>query len=82
MRYDVRTSSGDASYGLFDTQEAGESALRMVRRHDPNAQIISKPDWRDRALAAAEVVAPHMQAVGWSCPCCTAVDRALRGQQQ
>lgn len=53
--YNVR-SSPDASYGVFDTLEAAEHALRMVRRHDPDAQIIIKRDWRDRALTAeAEV---------------------------
>lgn len=32
--------------------------------------------WSD----VAAVVAPHIEAVGWQCPCCSAVDAALRGQ--
>lgn len=33
-----------------------------------------------QAAAVAAVVAPHVEAVGWQCPCCSAVDGALRGQ--
>lgn len=56
-KYDVRASDGDGSYGSFDSLEATERALSMVtRRMDPEAQIIVKRDWRDRAQAAeAEV---------------------------
>lgn len=36
----------------------------------------------DKAAAVAAVVAPHMQAYGWACPCCQAVSDALEGKTQ
>ena len=32
-----------------------------------------------QAAAVAAVIAPHMEAYGWSCPCCTAVADTLKG---
>ena len=50
--WNVRAGDSDSSYGTFSTLEAAERALRMVQRHDPEARIVVKHDWRARALMA------------------------------
>jgi hypothetical protein len=64
-------------------QTTGLKPEQIKRAAEALTRIIADDkDRQERLAAVAEVVAPHMQAVGWSCPCCTAVDQALRGQQQ
>lgn len=54
--YNVRAGDNDSSYGTFSTLEAAARALRVVQRHDPEARIVVKYDWRARALMAEAAI--------------------------
>lgn len=80
--YTVRSTS-DSHYGRFDTLEAAEYALRMVRRIDPEAQIFAEADWRDRALAAEAAVERVREILHkpwkYDCACCARIWGVLDG---